>query len=104
MQYDLPLIDAQVTTGTELAAFLNNWAAALESAHSGVARPPYAGEGLMWLDKSAGVNAWRLWMFDGAQDMLIGTFNSTTNFFIPSVGGKPAATADDAIAYAIALG
>jgi hypothetical protein len=104
MQFDFPLIDPEVTTGTDLANILNSWSQAVESAHSGAARPPYAGQGLIWLDTSGGAANWQIKFFDGAQDIVIGTIDSTGDTFAPSVGGRPAATVDDAIAYAIALG
>lgn len=103
-QFDMPNIDPLVTSGTELANFLNAWAAALESSHSGVARPVYAGEGLLWLDKSGGAANWHLRFFDGADDIDFGRIDSTANGYAPTIDGKPAASVDDAIAYAIALG
>ena len=103
-QFDFPVLDPLITSGTELANWLNAWAQALESLHSGAVRPAYAGEGLLWLDKAGGAADWHLKLFDGANDIDLGRINSTTDGYAPAVDGKPAATVDDAIAYAIALG
>lgn len=103
-QFQFPVIDPQITSGTELANYLNSWVPAIQSQHSGVARPAYAVEGLLWLDKSGGAAGWKLRFFDGAQDIEIGRIDSVANGFRPSVDGKVPATADDCIAYAIALG
>lgn len=103
-QFDFPLIDPNVTSGTELADYLNGWSAAVESSHSGAARPTYAPPGMLWIDTSGGAGNWLLKAFDGADDVTIGKIDTTANGFTPIVSGKPAATVDDAIAYAIALG
>jgi hypothetical protein len=78
-QFDFPLLDPEVTTGTDLAGDLNSWAAALESLHSGLVRPTYAGEGLLWLDKSGGASNWSLKLYDGADDIQLFSIDSTLN-------------------------
>lgn len=54
----------------------------LLSSHSGTARPSYAVAGTKWLDIS--VTPWLLKIYDGSDDIVIGTVNPTTNEFISS--------------------
>jgi hypothetical protein len=102
-QYALPLIDPDVTTGTDLAQYLNAWAPALLSQHAGPDRPTYAVDGMLWVHQ---VNAseWNLMLFSGGADTRIGTVNPTTHEFSILVDGQPPATTEDVIALTIALG
>lgn len=52
----------------------------LLSSHSGTERPSYAIAGTKWLDIS--VTPWLLKIYDGTDDIVIGTVNPTTNEFI----------------------
>ena len=103
MQFDFPVIDPQVTTGTDLANYLNSWQAALESCHKGPARPVYAQPGTLWI-QDPGVGAWSLKVYTGTLDAQIGTIDPVTGTFSILVGGIPPANVEDAIAYAVALG
>ena len=103
MQFDFPVIDPQVTTGTDLAEYLNNWVPAVESQHAGPARPPYLQPGGIWVEQ-VDADTWNVKLYTGAGDVQIGSVNPVTGEFSFLVGGKPPATVDDAIAYAIALG
>jgi hypothetical protein len=47
-QNTLPVIVPTVDTGTQLSGWLNDWATAINSGHSGTARPSYAQPGLIW--------------------------------------------------------
>jgi hypothetical protein len=54
---------------------------ALLSLHKGNSRPAYAEAGTLWLDDSA--TPWRLKVFDGSDDITIGTVNPSDNKFTP---------------------
>lgn len=72
------------TSGTALInTHLEPWRNALHTMHSGSSRPSYAVAGLMWLDTTS--TPWIVKMFDGTEDITIGTVNATTNAFaLPS--------------------
>lgn len=69
---------------------------AINTCHSGASRPTYAQAGMIWLDNTT--TPWILKIFDGTDDITIGTVNSTTNLFVPSNsqkwGGTSAGTAN----------
>ena len=50
------------------------------TSNSGTERPSYARAGTIWLDISQ--TPWSLKLYDGADDIIIGKFNTTTNEFI----------------------
>lgn len=52
---------------------------ALLSLHKGNSRPAYAEAGTLWLDDSS--TPWRLKVFDGSDDITIGTINPSSNVF-----------------------
>lgn len=83
-QSDFGTMDAAETSGIELAAILNAWRTALHSLHKGSNRPDYAVAGMLWIKDAT--DPWLLYIFDGAQDILIGSVNATTNVFTPSFG------------------
>src|SRR5262245_55945751 len=85
-QFDFPVIDPEVTTGTDLAGYLNGWQPAVESWHSGNSRPTYASEGMLWLDKSGGPTNWVAKFFDGADDIPLWSINPTANSMIWGAG------------------
>ena len=60
--------------------------------HSGIQRPPYAKEGTMWLDTSS--TPWMLKVYDGTDDIIIGSLDAGMNRFIPS---DPLTTTGDLI-------
>lgn len=82
-QSDLGVIDPNETSGVELASMLTNLNSALRSSHRGSSRPSYAERGTMWLRDTGTANL-DLFMFDGVDDILIGTLNATTNQFVVS--------------------
>lgn len=65
-----PLVD----TGTDLANELNSVFPALMSTHSGTSRPSYAVKGTLWLDTTTATEH-KLYIFDGKNDQLIGSFD-----------------------------
>lgn len=91
-QSDFGAIDANTKSGTDLASDLNNWRDALHSSHKGAAAPSYNVAGLIWLDDSA--TPWALKVYDGADWIVIGTVNATTNAFVPSIKGSVAIGSD----------
>lgn len=78
-QSNFGTIDPATKSGTDLASDLNAWRTALHSNHSGASRPSYIIAGMVWLDTTT--NPWILKMYDGAGDITIGTFNTSTNVF-----------------------
>jgi hypothetical protein len=102
-QFVFPPIDPQVTTGTDLAEYLNGWVPAVMSQHAGAVRPLDMGPGGLWVQEG-GPDAFKLMMFAGGVDVQVGTVNPLTGQFSILINGASPATVDDAIAYAIALG
>jgi microcystin-dependent protein len=80
-QYALPVIDPLVTTGTELATYLNSWAPALLSSHKGPARPAYAVPGMIWVREDAGP-LWPVMVYTGTGDVQVGIVNPTLGTFV----------------------
>ena len=72
--FDIDVADS----GTELVAQLDGFRDALLSAHSAATRPAYAVEGTVWL-KDVSSTVKELYIYDGDTDLLILTFNPTTN-------------------------
>jgi hypothetical protein len=70
-------------TGTQLNNRLRNWRDALHSLHQGTSRPSYAVAGMLWI-RNISSTEWRLHLYDGDTDILIGTINPTTNTFTPA--------------------
>lgn len=52
------------------------------TSHSGIVRPSYAREGMIWVDKS--VSPWLLKIYDGTDDIIIGKVDADANTFVPS--------------------
>lgn len=61
-----------------LAPLQNN----MLTSHSGESRPPYAQQGTKWLDISS--TPWLLKMYDGTDDIVLGTVDSSTHLFTPA--------------------
>jgi hypothetical protein len=72
---------------------LEPWRDALHSTHSGSSRPSYVTVGMQWLDTTT--TPWILKLYDGADDITQGTFNSSTNIFTPSGAGAIAFTGNN---------
>ena len=86
MQYDYGTINPSKTSGGTLALMLNNSRDAAQSSHSGNTRPSYAKAGMPWLDTS--LTTWKYYMYDGTNDILIGSFDTTANTFSVTVGSN----------------
>jgi hypothetical protein len=70
-------------TGTQLNNRLRDWRDALHSLHQGTSRPSYAVAGMLWI-RDISSTEWRLHLYDGDTDILIGTINPATNTFTPA--------------------
>jgi microcystin-dependent protein len=82
--WGVPLVGP--ATPTAMASRMQGSLDALLSAHKGAARPAYATAGTLWVDDSAGAT-WSVFVFDGAEDILIGTLNTASNVFSPNIPG-----------------
>ena len=78
-QLDFGTIDPDNTDGTELASMLNNWRDTVHSLHKGSAQPSYAVAGQLWIKDS--VSPWEVYCFDGLNDILIGTLDTSADEF-----------------------
>lgn len=76
-QYNINLNPA-TDGGAALDAALDSWRDALHTNHSGAARPAYAVAGMTWIKPVSGT-AHELYYFDGADDILLATFDATNN-------------------------
>ena len=68
------------TSGTAMATQVNDWRAAVHSNHGGAARPAYAIAGMYWT-KTVSATAHELYYYDGTDDILIHTVDTTNNRF-----------------------
>jgi hypothetical protein len=78
-QYNFGNLVAPLTGTALIDTHLEPWRDALHTMHSGSSRPSYAVAGLMWLDTTT--TPWTVKVFDGTDDISIGTINATTNLF-----------------------
>ena len=83
-QHGKVTIDPTVTNGSQLAANINGWRKAALTLHSGVERPSYASAGTMWI--STGSSPWKLCVYDGTDDVVIGELKPDSHDFV-SAGG-----------------
>ena len=90
-QYDFGTIDASSKSGTALASDLNSWRTALHSLHSGASRPSYAIAGTLWIDTTP--SPWTIKIFDGSDDIAIGTVDATANSFAVTLNDSAVTTA-----------
>ena len=58
---------------------------AILTLHSGAGRPAYAVANTLWLKIVSGT-VWELYLFDGTDDILIGTINTGANSFVVNSG------------------
>jgi hypothetical protein len=72
---------------TLFRANLNDALAALASCQSGTSRPTGIPAGGLWVNTTT-ATAWVLNLFDGTDDIAIGTVNTTTNVFTPSIANN----------------
>jgi len=84
-QFSFGNLSSPLSGAALIDTYLEPWRDALLSLHSGSSRPSYAAAGIMWLDTTT--NPWLLNVFDGADDITLGSINTTTNVFTPSGAG-----------------
>lgn len=90
-QFDFGNLESPLPGTTLINSNLEPWRDALHSTHSGDERPSYAVAGTIWIDNT---NAnWDLNVFDGSEDIKIGTIDTTNNLFIPENVGDWAGNA-----------
>lgn len=80
-QYTMPTVDGTPgtgTSGTTLATYINSWKAAVQSNHAGASRPAYAVASMTWV-KTVSATAHEVYYFDGTDDILICTVDTTNN-------------------------
>ncbi len=79
-QYNFGNLESPLSGSVFINTHLEPWRDALHSTHSGIARPSYVVTGMIWLKTTTK----ELFLFDGADDILIGTFDFTGNTFTPA--------------------
>ncbi len=100
-QYDFGNLSSPLAGSVFIDTHLEPWRNALHSMHSGTSRPSYAVAGTMWLDTTT--TPWVVKVFDGTDDISIGTINATTNVFTPSGSYVPFTAASASGAASIQL-
>ena len=101
-QYDFSIINPATKSGTDLATDLNNFRDALNSCHKGNSRPSYAISGMTWINDTT--TPWVFNIYDGTDDIPIGTINIATNLFsLPSTAQELIITTGSANAYLATL-
>ena len=75
-QHDYNIANASFPT---VRTDINNVLSAINSSNSGSSRPSSAVAGTIWLDTSGAATAQLLKLYDGADDILLGTINFTAN-------------------------
>lgn len=81
-QFDFGNLESPLTGTSFINGNLEPWRDALHSLHSGSSRPSYAIAGTMWVNNTT--NPWVLNVFDGTDDISLGTLNTSTNIYTPS--------------------
>jgi len=80
-QFDLGNLESPLSGTALINDFLEPWRDALHTTHMGGARPSYAVAGIQWINNTT--NPWILNVFDGANDISLGTIDTATNKFTP---------------------
>jgi alpha-tubulin suppressor-like RCC1 family protein len=76
-QHESLTFDPTQNRGADLEKIFN----ALHSGHIGTSRPAYAQQGTIWLKKLTGPDRAEIYLYDGSDDIIVGTFNFSTNKF-----------------------
>ncbi len=91
-QYILPDLLVEDPDGSEFAAMMNSWQAALTSCHIGAARPSYAVRGTIWIRDTGGTLT--VMLYNGTTDIEIvqlGSLSDYAKLASPSFTGSPTA-------------
>lgn len=94
-QYDFGTINPATTTGSDLAALLQNWRDAVLSNHTGTSRPAYIKTGQIWVNTTTATN-WVVNLYDGSADVPLGYVNTSDDaagFLTRSIVTTKSATA-----------
>lgn len=83
MTQDSFVINTSTDNGRKLVEEITGFNTSLLSSHSGSARPSYAVEGTQWLKNN--VTPYVLYMYDGTQDVSMGTIEPSTGVFTPNL-------------------
>lgn len=83
-QNDFGNLSSPLNGATFFDSKLEPWRDTLHSTHSGSSRPSYAVAQMLWVNTTT--TPWVLNMFDGSDDIPLGTINATTNLFTPHLG------------------
>lgn len=86
-QSDFGTMNPNTESGTQLATDLNNYRNARDTKNSGTSRPGYAVAGMEWMNTSGAT--YPVYLFDGTNDVLLGTLNPTTHVYVPSLATLP---------------
>lgn len=81
-QYNLPVFASPTPGRTFLKDNMEPWRDAVHSMHAGVTRPDYVVPQMMWIDTSA--TPWVLKVFQGSNDIVLGSLDPVTLNFTPS--------------------
>lgn len=96
-QFNMNPINPAVTSGPDLANYLQGVRDAAYSSHLGTSRPAYVRDGMVWIN-SVSASTWELYLANGSNDALIGTLNPATNAFAAAkVAGVYTTTQIDAL-------
>lgn len=94
MSQDNLVVNPTIDTGTDLSVKLNAWREAIHSCHMGNSRPAYAQAGITWIDEVS-PSEWKWSVFDGANDLLIGTIDPTSHTLTLAIGSGSAGSFTD---------
>lgn len=81
-QYDFGDLSSPLSGTTLINTHLEPWRNALHSMHKGNSRPSYAAAGMVWINGTT--NPWVVNCFDGADDISLGTIDTSANTFTPA--------------------
>lgn len=78
-QSDFGNLESPLSGSAFVNTYLEPWRTAVHTSHSGITRPSYAAQAMVWMDTTT--NPWVWKCFDGTDDIVIGTFDITANLF-----------------------
>lgn len=84
-QFDFGNLSSPLSGASFIDGNLEPWRDALHSGHSGSSRPSYVVEGMWWIDTSN--TPWVAKVFQGSDDIIVGTLDPSTLVFTPSASG-----------------
>lgn len=88
-QFDFGNLESPLSGSNFINSNLEPWRDALHTLHKGPSTPSYAVAGMMWINDSG--SPWILNIFDGTDNISVGTVDPTTNVFTPSGVSQAAA-------------